>query len=220
MPSTKHKRTSTLCRGCRECPSSTPPLKPTRLPKQARESSKFVLSFFPHARKDYAHLTVGQYGAEMVESSVKTISRPVMDRLDARLTNVMDDWGCRTLDRVGVRPLSFLLVPLSIAHPIPMSSYPPPAHPPSNSHSRPNDTAPTRPPPLPPRTTKSKTMSEPSKNRQSKASFPSLPTGRTPLSLCSINPLPALNNSLSSCPNRQRRWKGRGCGPRCWSRRG
>lgn len=40
----------------------------------------------------------------MLEGSVKTISRPVMDRIDPRghLTGAVGEWGCRTLDRVGV----------------------------------------------------------------------------------------------------------------------
>ncbi|KAL7412366.1 transcription factor Opi1-domain-containing protein [Mrakia frigida] len=46
---------------------------------------------------------VVKYGAEMLEGSVKTISRPVMDRIDPRghLTGAVGEWGCRTLDRVG-----------------------------------------------------------------------------------------------------------------------
>lgn len=38
-----------------------------------------------------------QYGAEMMESSVKTISRPVIDRLPV---NQLDEFACRQLDRV------------------------------------------------------------------------------------------------------------------------
>ncbi|CDZ96200.1 Transcription factor Opi1 [Phaffia rhodozyma] len=58
---------------------------------------------------------VVKYGAEIVESSVKTISRPVMDRIDPRLTGAMDDWGCRTLDRVGLStPGSSSLPPTNI----------------------------------------------------------------------------------------------------------
>ncbi|KDQ19069.1 hypothetical protein BOTBODRAFT_28564 [Botryobasidium botryosum FD-172 SS1] len=40
---------------------------------------------------------VVKYGAEMVESSVKSISRPVIDRLPANL----DEFACRQLDRLG-----------------------------------------------------------------------------------------------------------------------
>lgn len=43
---------------------------------------------------------VGQYGAEMVESSVKTISRPVIDRLPVNV-NQLDEFACRQLDRVS-----------------------------------------------------------------------------------------------------------------------
>ncbi|THH11396.1 hypothetical protein EW146_g8057 [Bondarzewia mesenterica] len=38
------------------------------------------------------------YGAEMMESSVKSISRPVMDRLPV---NQLDEFACRQLDRLG-----------------------------------------------------------------------------------------------------------------------
>ncbi|ETW79146.1 hypothetical protein HETIRDRAFT_445866 [Heterobasidion irregulare TC 32-1] len=41
---------------------------------------------------------VVKYGAEMMESSVKTISRPVMDRLPV---NQLDEFACRQLDRLG-----------------------------------------------------------------------------------------------------------------------
>ena len=40
-----------------------------------------------------------QYGAEMMESSVKTISRPVIDRLPV---NQLDEFACRQLDRVRI----------------------------------------------------------------------------------------------------------------------
>lgn len=65
---------------------------------------------------------VFQYGAEMVESSVKTFSKPVMDRIDPRgsLTRGMDEWGYKTLERVGVRPLHLdhlLRLPLTRTEP-------------------------------------------------------------------------------------------------------
>ena len=41
---------------------------------------------------------IPQYGAEMVESSVKSISRPVIDRLPV---NQLDEFACRQLDRVS-----------------------------------------------------------------------------------------------------------------------
>lgn len=41
---------------------------------------------------------VFQYGAEMMESSVRSISRPVIDRLPV---NQLDDFACRQLDRVS-----------------------------------------------------------------------------------------------------------------------
>lgn len=39
-----------------------------------------------------------KYGAEMVESSVKTISKPVIDRLPV---NQIDEFACRQLDKVS-----------------------------------------------------------------------------------------------------------------------
>ena len=46
-----------------------------------------------------------QYGAEMMESSVKTISRPVMDRLPV---NQLDEFACRQLDRVRSLPFEHI----------------------------------------------------------------------------------------------------------------
>jgi hypothetical protein len=40
-----------------------------------------------------------QYGAEMMECSVKSISRPVIDRLPVDV-NQLDEFACRQLDRV------------------------------------------------------------------------------------------------------------------------
>ncbi|KAG6819658.1 hypothetical protein H0H93_009787 [Arthromyces matolae] len=42
---------------------------------------------------------VVKYGAEMVESSVKTISKPVIDRLPVNV-NQLDEFACRQLDRL------------------------------------------------------------------------------------------------------------------------
>ncbi|KAG5651080.1 hypothetical protein H0H81_009968 [Sphagnurus paluster] len=42
---------------------------------------------------------VVKYGAEMMESSVKTISRPVIDRLPVNV-NQLDEFACRQLDRL------------------------------------------------------------------------------------------------------------------------
>ncbi|KAH8103913.1 transcription factor Opi1-domain-containing protein [Cristinia sonorae] len=44
---------------------------------------------------------VVKYGAEMMESSVKTISKPVIDRLPV---NQLDEFACRQLDRVSYYP--------------------------------------------------------------------------------------------------------------------
>lgn len=43
---------------------------------------------------------VVKYGAEMMESSVKTISRPVIDRLPVDV-NQLDEFACRQLDKLG-----------------------------------------------------------------------------------------------------------------------
>ncbi|KAA1468965.1 Opi1-domain-containing protein [Dentipellis sp. KUC8613] len=43
---------------------------------------------------------VVKYGAEMMESSVKSISRPVIDRLPVNV-NQLDEFACRQLDRLG-----------------------------------------------------------------------------------------------------------------------
>ncbi|KAI0076556.1 Opi1-domain-containing protein [Panus rudis PR-1116 ss-1] len=43
---------------------------------------------------------VVKYGAEMMESSVRTISKPVIDRLPVNV-NQLDEFACRQLDRLG-----------------------------------------------------------------------------------------------------------------------
>lgn len=45
------------------------------------------------------HFAYTQYGAEMMESSVKSISRPVIDRLPV---NQLDEFACRQLDKVSI----------------------------------------------------------------------------------------------------------------------
>ena len=47
-----------------------------------------------------------QYGAEMMESSMKSISRPVIDRLPV---NQLDNFACRQLDKVSPPPPLFSL---------------------------------------------------------------------------------------------------------------
>ena len=86
--------------------------------EQSKASSRVVkvsLSDFslPCPSRTHCHPTmlIGfflfvQYGAEMMESSVKTISRPVMDRLPV---NQLDEFACRQLDRVRVSAFLLLL---------------------------------------------------------------------------------------------------------------
>ncbi|KAF5332158.1 hypothetical protein D9611_008096 [Ephemerocybe angulata] len=50
---------------------------------------------------------VVKYGAEMVESSVKTLSKPVIERLPVNV-NQLDEFACRQLDRVSSAYLSWL----------------------------------------------------------------------------------------------------------------
>lgn len=66
---------------------------------QSKASSRVVkvglVVIFPSTWADYL---LHQYGAQMVESSVKTISKPVMNRLP---TAQLDEFACRQLDRVS-----------------------------------------------------------------------------------------------------------------------
>ncbi|RDB15952.1 Transcriptional repressor OPI1 [Hypsizygus marmoreus] len=55
-----------------------------------------ALRVYEHGK---ASSRVVKYGAEMVESSVKTISRPVIDRLPVNV-NQLDEFACRQLDRL------------------------------------------------------------------------------------------------------------------------
>ncbi|KAG1734457.1 transcription factor Opi1-domain-containing protein [Suillus paluster] len=59
---------------------------------------------FNSALRAYEHgkasSRVVKYGAEMMESSVKTISRPVIDRLPVDV-NQLDEFACRQLDKLG-----------------------------------------------------------------------------------------------------------------------
>ena len=71
--------------------------------EQTKASSRVVKVRFPHPPQRpffspnlYAHDYV-KYGAEMMESSVKTISRPVIGRLPV---SQLDEFACRQLDRV------------------------------------------------------------------------------------------------------------------------
>ena len=98
--------------------------------EQSKASSRVVkvsLSDFslPCPSRTHCHPTmlIGlflfvQYGAEMMESSVKTISRPVMDRLPV---NQLDEFACRQLDRVRVSAFRLLRFH-SFAHLSPVGS--------------------------------------------------------------------------------------------------
>ncbi|TFK24071.1 Opi1-domain-containing protein [Coprinopsis marcescibilis] len=55
-----------------------------------------ALRVYEHGK---ASSRVVKYGAEMVESSVKTLSRPVIDRLPMNV-NQLDEFACRQLDRL------------------------------------------------------------------------------------------------------------------------
>ncbi|EAU89980.1 hypothetical protein CC1G_05896 [Coprinopsis cinerea okayama7 len=55
-----------------------------------------ALRVYEHGK---ASSRVVKYGAEMVESSVKTLSRPVIDRLPVNV-NQLDEFACRQLDRL------------------------------------------------------------------------------------------------------------------------
>ncbi|KAJ3491403.1 hypothetical protein NLJ89_g11343 [Agrocybe chaxingu] len=96
--------------------SKSPPVSPSST--QSRESSReptacsspaFVsrMSHLPlvgSALRVYeqgkASSRVVKYGAEMVESSVKSISRPVIERLPVNV-NQLDEFACRQLDRIS-----------------------------------------------------------------------------------------------------------------------
>lgn len=87
-------------------PQSPPP--PDAQPKASPSSPAFVtrMSHFPlvgSALRAYeqgkASSRVVKYGAEIVESSVMTISRPVIDRLPVNV-NQLDEFACRQLDRL------------------------------------------------------------------------------------------------------------------------
>ncbi|KAG2046750.1 Opi1-domain-containing protein [Suillus hirtellus] len=81
----------------------SPSLPPdTTSPDFVARVSNFPL--FNTALRAYEHgkasSRVVKYGAEMMESSVKTISRPVIDRLPVDV-NQLDEFACRQLDKLG-----------------------------------------------------------------------------------------------------------------------
>ncbi|OAX36502.1 Opi1-domain-containing protein [Rhizopogon vinicolor AM-OR11-026] len=84
--------------------TSSPSLPPADLtsPDFVARVSNFPI--FNTALRAYEHgkasSRVVKYGAEMMESSVKTISRPVIDRLPVDV-NQLDEFACRQLDKLG-----------------------------------------------------------------------------------------------------------------------
>jgi hypothetical protein len=64
--------------------------------KRLRGLSRFVID--PWSRHHLRPILL-QYGAAMVESSVKTISKPVINRLPV---GQIDEFACRQLDRVSM----------------------------------------------------------------------------------------------------------------------
>ncbi|KAH7885702.1 transcription factor Opi1-domain-containing protein [Phlebopus sp. FC_14] len=88
--------------------TSTTPTSPPMSPIPDMTSPDFVsrvsnLPLVGSALRAYeqgkASSRVVKYGAEMMESSVKTISRPVFDRLPVDV-NQLDEFACRQLDRL------------------------------------------------------------------------------------------------------------------------
>ncbi|THU95014.1 hypothetical protein K435DRAFT_141736 [Dendrothele bispora CBS 962.96] len=88
-------------------PSSSTPETP--LSQSSSESDFFrrmshlplvngAISMYEHGK---ASSRVVKYGAEMMESSVKTISRPVIDRLPVNTVEHLDEFACRQLDKVS-----------------------------------------------------------------------------------------------------------------------
>ncbi|KZT25191.1 Opi1-domain-containing protein, partial [Neolentinus lepideus HHB14362 ss-1] len=87
--------------------SSSPSTEQSSLPAEDVNSPDFVsrvarlpivntaLSAYEQSK---ASSRVVKFGAEMMESSVKSISRPVIDRLPV---NQLDEFACRQLDRLG-----------------------------------------------------------------------------------------------------------------------
>ncbi|KAF9072349.1 hypothetical protein BDP27DRAFT_428035 [Rhodocollybia butyracea] len=93
------------------------------IPREAQVEQDFVsrvahIPLVNGALKMYeqgkASSRVVKYGAEIMESGVKTISRPVIDRLP---TGQLDDFACRQLDRVSCVPCCLIIyfLPLSVS---------------------------------------------------------------------------------------------------------
>ncbi|KAF8694324.1 hypothetical protein AX14_002082 [Amanita brunnescens Koide BX004] len=86
----------------RSTPSSPSPSSPTPMsPSLVTRVSHLpiVNSVLRTYEQGKASSRVVKYGAEMMESSVRTISRPVIDRLPVNV-NQIDEFACRQLDRL------------------------------------------------------------------------------------------------------------------------
>ena len=86
-----------------------------RVYEQGEASSRVVKVRLPcpHFSPQCKIISFDQYGAAMVESSVKTIPRPVIDRLPVNF-NQIDEFACRQLDRVRFFPFFAYLPPFVI----------------------------------------------------------------------------------------------------------
>ncbi|KIJ65287.1 hypothetical protein HYDPIDRAFT_28003 [Hydnomerulius pinastri MD-312] len=105
----KGTRTSATTSHTLSASNSTTPTSPPTSPIPDLTSPDFVsrvssLPLVGSALRVYEHgkasSRVVKYGAEMMESSVKSISRPVFDRLPVDV-NQLDEFACRQLDRLG-----------------------------------------------------------------------------------------------------------------------
>ncbi|TEB36857.1 Opi1-domain-containing protein [Coprinellus micaceus] len=77
-------------------PSETAPASPALFTRMA--GIPLVKSALTAYEQGKASSRVVKYGAQMVESSVKTLSRPVIERLPVNV-NQLDEFACRQLDR-------------------------------------------------------------------------------------------------------------------------
>ncbi|KAJ3493302.1 hypothetical protein NMY22_g20229 [Coprinellus aureogranulatus] len=77
-------------------PSENSPTSPALFTRMS--SIPLVKSALTVYEQGKASSRVMKYGAQMVESSVKTLSRPVIDRLPVNV-NQLDEFACRQLDR-------------------------------------------------------------------------------------------------------------------------
>ncbi|KIL58787.1 hypothetical protein M378DRAFT_170151 [Amanita muscaria Koide BX008] len=106
-PTTLHPVPSTIVPSSSSSSSSSPPSPPPS--DSASTSSHSLVTRVSHLplvnsvlrtyEQGKASSRVVKYGAEMMESSVRSISRPVIDRLPVNV-NQLDEFACRQLDRL------------------------------------------------------------------------------------------------------------------------